>query len=347
MSLDIEVNQLLRKKRHSTAEKFSNYRSRTIPAEANTFPFLFVDLTYRCNMKCNVCYNPVRPMPDMSLRYFEKAIKKLPHPIEVRMLGGEPTLRKDFYEFCKIAFDHGHSVYLSTNGKRLAVDRGCAKKLKTLYNQRKNLKAKLKIHIDMSGGLDPQFYEKIHNDKDALLSKLGALDSLKKENIGRTTISAILIRGLNESVIKDLFEIADRYPQVIREVAFRSQGNIGRYLSGYGKPYKTNEWLMLMRKMGFLNRDHFSKVIHSGFMDDRCEGRNCCYQYQYNRILTSSFLEFLNEGCWQRGQLLEEEYRIEYMFESLEANDINRIGYSDLGEEDINRMILKQSPDYA
>ena len=335
----MNTNQIkLRNYRKSTQDIFKDYRSNRIPVTENTFPFVFVDLTYRCNMKCNVCYNPVRPMPDMSIDYFKSAIQKLPHPIEVRMLGGEPTIHKRFFDFCEVAFDNGHSVYVSSNGKKLANNLNFVKKLKQLLENRKDKKSKLKIHIDMSGGLQNNLYQKIHAE-DVLKTKLKALSNLEKAKIGRVTISAILIKNLNESVISDLFKIAEKFPRVIREVAFRSQGNIGRFINGHGS-YSTNEWVYLMQQQDFLNKDHFSKVIHAGFMDKRCKGKNCCYHYRYNRNLTVSFLEFLNKGCWQRGQLLENKYEIEYMFESLIANDSNKLKETHLEEKSINQAIL-------
>ena len=328
----------LRNYRKSTKGFFNSYRSNRIPVTKNTFPFLFVDLTYRCNMKCNVCYNPVRPMPDMSLEYFKSAIQKLPHPIEIRMLGGEPTLHKRFFDFCKVAVDNGHSLYISSNGKRIARDVNFARELKQLFKNRRNKKAKLKIHMDMSGGLQKSFYKKIHAEN-VLETKLKALEHLGIANIGRVTISAILIKEFNESVIPDLFKIATMFPRVVREIAFRSQGEIGRFIPGHGV-YKTNAWIHLMQTQGYLKKSHFSKVIHAGFMDKRCEGKNCCYHFRYNRNLTVSFLEFLNEGCWQRGQLLENKHEVEYMFESLIANDSNHLEDTHFDEKDINHAIL-------
>ncbi|MBC6415595.1 MAG: radical SAM protein [Bdellovibrionales bacterium] len=338
----MDTNKIqLRHHRKATKELFKGYRSKRIPVTKNSFPFVFVDLTYRCNMKCNVCYNPIRPMPDMSYEYFESALKKLPHPVEIRMLGGEPTLHKRFFDFCKVAFDHGHSVYVSSNGKRIAKSPQFVKELKKLLLKRKDPKSKLKIHMDMSGGLQRAFYKKIHAE-DVLETKLKALKALSSVDIGRVTVSAILIKNFNESVIGDLFKIAEKFPRTIREVAFRSQGDIGRFIPSES-PYKTNEWLFLMQKLGYLKKKHFSEVIHAGFMDQKCEGKNCCYHFRYSRNLTVSFLEFLNEGCWQRGQLLENEYEIEYMFESLVANDSNHLKEEGLlNEKDINQSILEE-----
>lgn len=314
-----------------------------VPVEKNPFPFVFVDLTYRCNMKCNMCYNPVRPIPDMTLEYFTDAINRLPKAIEIRMLGGEPTIHPDFFQFVEETFKAGHNAYISTNGKLIARDINFAKELKKLERAYKSKGVRMKVHMDMSGGLQEKYYHIIHNEN-ALPEKIKALDHISEVNLGRTTISAVLIRGLNEDVIPDLFQIADDYEKIVREVAFRSQGAIGRFVGPKDNPpYTTNEWLKLMHHYGFHDRAaDFANVIMAGYMHDNCEGRNCCHHFRKSPKLTASFLEFLNDGCWLRGQLIEGEYAIEYMFESLRANDFNRLDFSKNGitQEEYDEMIL-------
>ena len=59
---------------------------RKFPIEENPFPFVFIDTTLRCDYSCNQCYNPVMPRPDMNVDSYEEAIRKLPNPIEIRLL---------------------------------------------------------------------------------------------------------------------------------------------------------------------------------------------------------------------------------------------------------------------
>jgi len=316
--------------------------------EENPFPFLFVDLTYRCNMSCNVCYNPVRPISDMTLEYFTEAVKKLPNPIEIRMLGGEPTIHRQFFDFVNTAFLYGHNVYVSSNGKKAANDINWTKELKLLSNKYPG--QKLKIHMDMSGGKSEpgfagennKFYHIIHNEP-AYEEKVQALKNYAAAGIGRVTISAILIRNLNESIIPDMFSIAEDHERIVREVAFRSQGRIGRYV-GNEEPYVTNDWIRLMFKFGMASKLNLSDVIMSGFMSENCRGKNCCYHYRHDKKLTVSWLDFLCNTCWLRGQLLEKDFKVEYMFESLQVNDFNILEYSklDATEKDFENVINKK-----
>jgi organic radical activating enzyme len=311
----------------AAAKKFS--------VDENPFPILFVDLTYKCNMKCNVCYNPVRPIADMSLEYFREAVNRLPQPIEIRMLGGEPSLNKHFFEFVNMAFMAGHDVYVSTNGKLASKDKSWVKELRKVSKLHRP--KKLKIHMDMSGGKsahgfsgeDNKFYKIIHGEA-AYEEKIQALHNFAEVGIGRITISAILIRNLNEGVIPDLFSIANDFKKIVREVAFRSQGRIGRYY-GDEEPYLTNDWLRLMGQFGLMDKITFSDIIMAGFKSQKCNGKNCCFHFRENKQLTVSWLDFLCNTCWLRGQLLEQNFEIEYMFESLQINDYNKLEFGTEG----------------
>jgi len=294
------------------------------------FEHLYVDITHKCNMKCNVCYNPIRTIPDLSVDWFNDVVKNLPHPTELVILGGEPTIHKDFFEFIEVAYKHGHSVYIPTNGKKIARDKSFCKELARL-----NKVGRMKIYTDMSGGIaEPGFggengyyYEKIHGEQ-SYEEKIQMIENLKEMKFKRLTISAIIIRGLNEVVMPDMFELAKRYETTIREIAYKSQGKIGRY-HGDAAPYLTNDWILLMLKQKLATPKTLSNVVMSGFVDERCGGKNCCYYYMHNRRLMISWLDFLCNTCWKRGQLIEgpdsDDARVEYMFESLQANDFNKL----------------------
>jgi hypothetical protein len=54
-----------------------------------------------------------------------------------------------------------------------------------------------------------------------------------------------------------------------------------------------------------------------------------------------SWLDFLCNTCWLRGQLLEKDFKVEYMFESLQVNDFNVLEYADMDatEQDFEEVI--------
>ena len=87
-----------------------------------TCPPLFVgwELTHACNLKCRHCYNSAgKPEPDELTR--EEGFALLEHLAEngtVGMLlgGGEPLLRKEFFEWVEFATAHEMKITVNTNG---------------------------------------------------------------------------------------------------------------------------------------------------------------------------------------------------------------------------------------
>jgi len=84
-------------------------------------PFLVVwDVTYACNLKCKHCYaNAGKPLEnELTTEEAKQAIDKLDRvsvPI-IAFSGGEPLVRKDFFELAKYAHDKGIYVAVATNG---------------------------------------------------------------------------------------------------------------------------------------------------------------------------------------------------------------------------------------
>ncbi len=87
-------------------------------------PFLVVwDVTYRCNLRCKHCYSTAgKPWKDELNE--EEAMKALNILADagvtaIAFSGGEPLLRKDFFDLAKAASDYGMFVSLATNGTLL------------------------------------------------------------------------------------------------------------------------------------------------------------------------------------------------------------------------------------
>lgn len=87
-------------------------------------PFLVVwDFTYRCNLKCKHCYSnaggPARE--ELGTRDALMVVDQLADfgVVSLAFSGGEPLMRKDFFEVAKHAVDSGLYVSLATNGTLL------------------------------------------------------------------------------------------------------------------------------------------------------------------------------------------------------------------------------------
>ena len=155
--------------------------------------------------------------------------------------------------------------------------------------------------MDMSGGYNEELHAQITGDPKGMQYKFGALDMLRDYGIGRVTIACVLVRGLNESSIDDLFKIAKEYNDVVYEIFFRPQFPLGRHFE-QDTPYTTNEFLNILLKKRLFTRQDLSKTMTAGWLYEQCEGKNCCFRFVKDG-LSVGFVEVFTQSCWQRGRL--------------------------------------------
>ena len=137
--------------------------------ENNTFQDVIIDVTHRCNMSCKNCYIPNREVPDMDMEKMLEAISKFPKRTMIRIIGAEPTMRKDLAEMITRIKQTGNRCTLLTNGLRLANDK-YVKKLKQ-HGLRH-------CYLSMNGADNDDWYEAIDELRCAT-KKVQALTNLK------------------------------------------------------------------------------------------------------------------------------------------------------------------------
>ncbi len=97
-------------------------------------PFLVVwDLTHRCNLRCKHCYQSAeaKEMPDeLSTEEAKGVIDQFEEAgvVVLAFSGGEPLMRRDFFELARYAADRGFYVTLASNGT--LITRDAARKIK-------------------------------------------------------------------------------------------------------------------------------------------------------------------------------------------------------------------------
>ena len=199
--------------------------------EENTYNLLMVDITHRCNMECANCYLPNRIIPDMDINKLYSFIKRLPSRTIIRLIGAEPTMRKDLFDIIKQIKKLGHNVSVTTNGLKLS-SLNYVKKLK---------QAGLRmILLSMNGADDPNYYEILDSGSIYTKMKVDALENCFKQNMLVNT-GTILIRGVNEDC---LFKQVDLVRKKIKEtnyknrikpiLRFKSVAKLGRYMETEG-----------------------------------------------------------------------------------------------------------------
>ncbi len=221
----------------------------TLAPENNSFATVHVDLTHRCNMECANCYVPNRNIPDMDSRRLFDVLAKLPKRTDIRLMGGEPTLRMDLPEIIREVVKHGHRPVLATNGLKLAHLDYC----QTLKE------AGLRyVLLSMNGADDDDVYRVIDSGKYAGLKVRALQNSLR---VGfRLNTGTIIAKGVNEHSLKAQIDLVTRvatevgvhfdrdkpWSKVTPILRMRSVGAIGRYMEDRSCSY--DELVRLLAK---------------------------------------------------------------------------------------------------
>lgn len=132
------------------------------------------EITYMCNLRCSHCYSnqELGHREELTTEQSKKALKEL-HDFgatKLKIGGGEPLLREDFFEIYSYAKNIGYEVNFSTNG--LLV-------LESMDKLMKNRVDKLQISIDNLG----EKHDKIRNKKGLFEIVEKTIDELRDTNM--------------------------------------------------------------------------------------------------------------------------------------------------------------------
>ena len=180
-----------------------------------TFPYIRLSITDVCNFKCGYCLPNGYQIDKSDNRKFLNIneIKRLAKGLsemgvcKIRLTGGEPTVRKDFFDIVKILKNESgiKKVVMTTNGYHLD------QKAKNIVDSGLN---GINISID---SLNPETFKKItgHDRLNEILFGIKKLQNLGFDNI---KVNAVLLNGINSSE-KD-FEECSKFIK-INKIDFR------------------------------------------------------------------------------------------------------------------------------
>ena len=160
------------------------------------FPYIRLSISDVCNFKCGYCLPDGYKIDKSDNRTFinTEEIKRLAKALselgvsKIRLTGGEPTIRKDFFEIIKIIKENSgiKKTVITTNGY----------KLDKIANDIKNSGLDgINISID---SLDPKTFKKI-TGHDRLEEILRGIKNLQKLNFKNIKINAVLLKGINDT----------------------------------------------------------------------------------------------------------------------------------------------------
>ena len=155
---------------------FLNERSRWL-FENGFMGSLFLELTYRCNLKCIHCYNP-KGFPEVEIP-FEKACEIVEEAYRlgccsVTLSGGESTTYSHFLELVRYIRRLRMSCSIFTNGVRLGKDEKLYKDLMSLYPSR--------ISVSLYG-IHKEAHEAVTDVPGSYEATLSLVERLRKDGL--------------------------------------------------------------------------------------------------------------------------------------------------------------------
>ena len=200
----------------------------------NHFYSIFVDVTHKCNMECANCYVPIRTVPDLDKDKLFDVLKQLPSKTEIRLIGGEPTVRTDLAEIVNQIRVLGHRPTMMTNGLMLARP-NYAKELADAGMR--------SIYISLNGADDDDIYLIMDGVKCAE-RKIKAWHECQQAKM-HVNVGAILQNDVNNHIPKRLLELSKQIGghHILR---YRNVGQIGRFSIGKNKNWNFNDLLTLI-----------------------------------------------------------------------------------------------------
>jgi len=196
----------------------------------STCSLALIDLTNRCNFNCNFCYANVLQsgyLVEPSLEEIDRVMKHFrskPMPaVAIMFTGGEPTVRKDFPEICKMAKDNGFKeVIVATNGY------GFQKKKGGLEFTKKCKEMGLDTLYFQFDGINDITYEKTRGIKNLMSYKQRVIENCRIAGLNSAVLVATIAKGVTDIEVGNIIQYAIDNIDVVRGITFQPVSLCGR-----------------------------------------------------------------------------------------------------------------------
>lgn len=172
------------------------------------------ELTYACNLACRHCLSSSgrRNPAELSTEECFGVVDELRLGVfYVNLGGGEPMLRRDFFDIVNYSTDHQVGVKFSTNGTY--IDASAARRLASMDY--------LDIQVSIDGATEA-VNDNVRGDG-SFASARAAMDHLAAADFGAFKISVVVTRQ-NVDQLDDFRAIADEYGAQLRITRLRPSG---------------------------------------------------------------------------------------------------------------------------
>jgi hypothetical protein len=222
----------------------------------------------------------------------------------------------------EIGTKYGHQLAIVTNGIKLA-NKNFTKDLKRTIDNCSNPKL-VNLSISLNGGFErDDWYETIDHDISHRKKKVQGFENAVEAGFKRLCINAIIVKNLNEGVVKEFYDKATSLPSgTVSNIRFRCAAKQGRYvedlyeneddhtsytgveLNNYIKTIipEANDPIKWIR-----DGIHPSDGAGNRLNNPNLKCNQCCMMYYIKPSLWVATVEFgsLNSSlCWRRGQFV-------------------------------------------
>jgi uncharacterized radical SAM superfamily Fe-S cluster-containing enzyme len=206
------------------------YNCGLCPEHLSTCSLALIDLTNRCNFNCNFCYANVEKagyLIEPTLEEIERIMdhfRNKPMPaVAIMFTGGEPTVRKDFPEICKMAKDKGFKeVIVATNGYGFQKKKGGLEWTKKVFEMGLDT---LYLQFD---GINNVTYEKTRGIKNLMNYKMRVIENCRKAGLSSINLVATIARGVTDIEIGNIIQFSLDNIDVVRGITFQPVSLCGR-----------------------------------------------------------------------------------------------------------------------
>ncbi|MHA1915942.1 MAG: tetraether lipid synthase Tes [Promethearchaeota archaeon] len=196
----------------------------------STCSLALIDLTNRCNFNCNFCYANINQsgyLVEPSLEEIDRVMKHFrskPMPaVAIMFTGGEPTVRKDFPEICKMAKDNGFKeVIVATNGY------GFQKKKGGLEFTKKCKEMGLDTLYFQFDGINDATYEKTRGIKNLMSYKQRVIENCRASGLNSVVLVATIAKGVTDVEVGNIIQYAIDNIDTVRGITFQPVSLCGR-----------------------------------------------------------------------------------------------------------------------
>jgi MoaA/NifB/PqqE/SkfB family radical SAM enzyme len=189
-------------------------------------PYLIFFITARCNSRCKTCFywqKLNKEVNELSLKEISKISKNFKQLLQLSLTGGEPFLRKDLVEICKIFAKNNDPFLITIPTNGLMPDR-IANTTEKILKSCPNSYFRISLSLDGVGKLHDEIrgadgnFEKVKETID----KLNELKkTFKNFNIDIGTV----LSSYNQRQIKEIFDYVDKNMKVDNHLMGLARGN--------------------------------------------------------------------------------------------------------------------------